>query len=97
MLDHMGNRYSNETEHFSNADWIKQFSNDDWIKPKFSNKPSKIWEHFLVNRINKNFAKCIYCVPGQRKGGIVKCTNHQTTGLHYHLLHTHGIKVDKVY
>ena len=74
-----------------------QFSNEDWIKPNFSIKRSRVWEHFLVNRENKYLAKCIYCVPRPGQNGIFKCTNNQTTGLHYHLVHAHGIKIEKSY
>ena len=68
------------------------FTEHDWIKPS-KQKRSKVWEHYLENRIDKYLAKCIHCVPGPGTDGIFKCTNNQTTGLLYHLAHIHGIKI----
>ena len=49
---------------------------------------SKVWEHFLFNRIDSE-AKCVFC------SGIIKVPNSSTSALHDHLLKKHSITVSK--
>ena len=48
---------------------------------------SKVWEHFLFNRIDSE-AKCVFCEGIIRYGG-------STTAMHDHLLKKHLISVPK--
>ena len=70
------------------TDRTLSLSEGQWHFPS-KNKRSKVWQHFLESQNDDLLVKCIHC------GKEYKSTDHQTSGMIYHLNHAHNIRLGK--